>query len=198
MSPIPPVIWKVIGAAAILAAAYGAGWFQANGANRKEYEAQLSRQIAKAAQSQFDLETIRAQYDALKLTKETEQQTRIEFRDREVIRYVKSPAKKCVVSDELERAHDALTILHDIVSSPDRVPSSSETAGGADEPPAAGLPHAGRDPGPPLDDSVMLEAYGMCLEAYSSLWDTYSLLRDWNRVTYVRQREALGYKEEGM
>jgi hypothetical protein len=196
MMPIPPIIWKVLGVFAISVAIYGLGWYQANEANREKYEAQLSRQVAKAAQSQFEMETIRGEFDALKLVKNKEQEDRVEYRDREVIRYVKSPAKKCVVSAELESAHDALTRLHDIVPSPDSLSSSTETAGDTYEPAATGLPDPGRDQGPPIDDSMMLEAYGMCLDAYSSLWGTYSLLRDWNRVTYARQLEALGYKKD--
>ena len=85
MIPIPPVIWKALGAFAIVAAAFCAGWYQANEANREEYEAQLSRQIAKAAESQYQQETERAKVESDYQQKLREASERVTIVEKEVV-----------------------------------------------------------------------------------------------------------------
>lgn len=192
MIPIPPVIWKVLGAFAILAATFVFGWYQANESNRKEYEAQLSRQIAKAAEAQYAQETERAKAEAEYQQKLREASERVTIVEREVVKYVSGPSKKCPVSVELQRAHDAVTSLHDLVPGADGLPASSGPAGEPDAAPAGGLQNAPGDPSQPLDDSVMLEAYAAALMEYTALWNAYDSLREWVSVSYELQTKGAG------
>lgn len=183
---------KAIAGLAVVGIAFGAGWYQANEANREEYEAQLSRQIARAAESQYQQETARAKVEADYQRQIRAASERVTIVEKEVVKYVTGPSKKCPVSAELERAHDAVTSLHDIVPSPDGLPAASGPAGEPDAAPAGGLQNAPGDPGQPLDDSVMLEAYAAALMEYSALWDVYDSLREWVIVSYQMQVKGSG------
>lgn len=192
MITIPPVIWKVLGGFAMLAAAFVFGWYQANESNREEYEAQLSRQIAKAAEAQYEAAEATATIEADYQQKIREASERVTIVEREVVKYVTGPSKKCPVSIELERAHDAVTSLHDHLPSPDGLPASTGATGEPDAAPAGGLQNAPGNPEQPLDDSVMLEAYAYALMEYSALWDVYESLRDWVSTSHAIQNKGAG------
>ena len=192
MIPIPPSAIKAIAGLAVVGIAFGAGWFKANEANREEYEAQLSLQIAKAAESQYQQETERAKAEAEYQQTLREASERVTIVEKEVVKYVQGPSKKCPVSPELERAHDAVTSLHDNVPGADGLPASTGATGEPDAAPAGGLQNAAGDPSQPLDDSVMLEAYAAALMEYSALWNVYDSLRDWVRVSYQLQTKGAG------
>lgn len=167
--------------------------------DRISYEAQLGRQIVKSAQSQFAAEERLAKSEAAYREWQNKYDDVVEHGQEVLVKYVQSPAKKCVVSDELQHAYAELVVMHSQqVSSPNRVSSAGQAAGGTDVP-SGGSGGADADVGgiaaAPLDDSITFEAYKLCMEDRSNVRERLKRLSVKLRDDYQLQLHATGYTE---
>jgi hypothetical protein len=107
-----------------------------------------------------------------------------------VVKYVQGPSKKCPVSVELERAHDAVSgLLNDGPDPADRVPAAADSPGVVAQPQQA-----------ELADVALLSAYEHAVGELAELWNTYEDLVGWVRQTYDMQMRASGrtFTKEGL
>lgn len=204
MPPLPLFVY--VGLAGLLLSIIGSttGFFVGQSKQKEKdrvaYEAQLSRQVAKSAQSQFDAETRLAVAEAnfRKWTTET-YQPMVDAGQKVVVKYANSPAKKCVVNDELQRAYAQLVVVHSQqVSGSDRVSTAVTPTGGTDvaeggEGNTADV--AGTAAEEIIDDSVTFDLYNHCLDDRAEKIKRLKELSQWERDDYVAQMKALGYTQ---
>lgn len=148
-----------------------------------EVQAQLAHQIVKGATDLYAL----VQHTA---ALERDHQEKVDLltetinlnHETVVVKYVQGASKKCVVSPELERAHDGVSgLLHDQPTPADRLPAASVAPGVVAEPPQA-----------QLTDVALLSAYEYAIVELAELWNDYASLVQWVRDTHALQMEASG------
>lgn len=168
---------------ALLTAAYF--YIDGRGYDRRdrEVQAQLAQQIVQGATDLYALvqhtaalerdhqEKVDALTETINLNHETV-----------VVKYVQGTSKKCVVSPELERAHDGVSgLLNDKPTPADRLPAAAVAPGVVAGPPQA-----------TLTDVALLSAYEYAIAELAELWNDYASLVQWVRDTHALQMEASG------
>ena len=168
---------------ALLTAAYF--YIDGRGYDRRdrEVQAQLAQQIVQGATDLYALvqhtaalerdhqEKVDALTETISLNHETV-----------VVKYVQGTSKKCVVSPELERAHDGVSgLLNDKPTPADRLPAAAVAPGVVAGPPQA-----------TLTDVALLSAYEYAIAELAELWNDYASLVQWVRDTHALQMEASG------
>lgn len=149
----------------------------------REVQAQLAQQIVQGATDLYAL----VQHTA---ALERDHQEKVDLltetinlnHETVVVKYVQGASKKCVVSPELERAHDGVSgLLHDQPTPADRVPASAVAPGVVAEPQKA-----------ELTDVALLSAYEYAIVELAELWNDYASLVQWVRDTHALQMESAG------
>ena len=181
MIPIPPQLVgpliKVGVAAAVLVFVYIGGLFHGRSMVQEAWDAAIAEQAIAAAAQVIDQaeNTARVEVQYIKVKGETEIKTKIV--NREVVRYVESPAQKCLLSPEFVRSFDLISSL----SGPgeDGLPAASDTAGAAPEPSS-----------PRITDVAVLRAYEHAVVQLRDLWIVYDALRGWVRSNHTLAKET--------
>ena len=172
-----------IAGALALGAIWWHGYHYAEQSINARHQEAYAQQIVKGASDMYAAAQATADMERehqLKLDALTEQITNVHTET--VVKYVQGPSKKCAVSVELERAHDAVSGLLDerhVATNP--VPTSADSPGIVAEPPQAAL-----------TDVAILAAYEHAVNELALLWQDYSALVEWVRRTYTVQFEASG------
>ena len=183
---MPGLYIKLAGAIAglmILGAIWWHGYHTAETWINERHQAAYASQIVKGASDMY------AATEATALL-EREHQAKVDalmeqisnIHTETVVKYVQGPSKKCPVSPELERAHDAVSgLLNDGPDPADPVPAAADSTGVVAEPPQADL-----------TDVALLAAYERAVGELASLWEDYASLVEWVRESHKRQLEASG------
>lgn len=182
-----PLIWKIVApfvlVVGLFIGGYWMGYHKAGETLNAKHQAAYASQIVKGASDMYAAaeataaieRDYRARVDAL-----MEQISNVHTEM--VVKYVQGPSKKCPVSPELERAHDAVSgLLNDRPDPADPLPAAADPTGVVAEPQKA-----------ELTDVALLSAYERAVGELASLWEDYSSLVEWVRESHKQQIEASG------
>lgn len=202
---IPPQLMglaaKLLGVLALIVALIGVGEWHGRRAKDIEHAAEISRQAIASGENIIKNaeNTAREEAHTARIRQEQTQRTRIVEKD--VIKYVESPGKKCEVSPELERIVDAIS-ASGVPAGAEPVPDppAAPVAGGLhDASTADGLPASASaagelaaSPDARLTDAEILQAYAYAAEQYYTLRDTYHALVEWVETSYAIAKEGAG------
>lgn len=164
----------------------------------QEVQAQLAQQIVRGATDMYKLQENTARIVNEHIIEVAQLREASQAGTREVIRYVNSKAKKCVVSPELHQSFDAVTKLYDTPDTTNRLPATPEATGRVDAQENASVLQPGGVPGDdaprPMMDPVLLFAYNEVASRLASCIAEGNNLIDWVQSTYEQQLKAAGYE----
>lgn len=174
-----------IGIAGMLAlgAIWWHGYHYAEQTLNAQHQSAYAQQIVKGASDMYEAAEATAAMERehqLKIDTLMDQITNVHTET--VVKYVQGPSKKCVVSPELERAHDRVSGLLDDKPTPaDGLPAPADSTGIVAESPQTNL-----------TDAALLAAYEHAVNELASLWEDYNALVGWVRKSYELQVNASG------
>lgn len=193
------VLYMALAGVLASGASFFVGQYMQREDDRAAYEAELGRQIVKAGKAHYESEERLAQVNAEFRQWKVGYLETVSQGQKVLVQYVKSPEKKCVVNDELQRAYAQLVVLHNPVPGTDHMQATDEATGGFNVPRGG----AGRDAADvggitaaKIDDSITFEAWKICMEDRTEVRSRLKRFSAWAISEYHKQREALGYEKE--
>lgn len=164
-------------ALAILAFCAGLVFYGAH-LKQNEWDASLTQQALKSADQTIKQAENTAEVEVRYIKVQGATEIRTHVVEKEVIRYVEGPAKKCLLDPEFVRTFDAISWMHDpaTIGLPSPRASTGELA---------------QSGGPIIADAQILFAYEHAVVELHELWNTYAALVEWVRTSHELSHEGM-------
>lgn len=166
-----PIV-KLIALALAVAALFGLGYYRGYAAEKQAWDAAIAKQAVKSADTVIKAAENTAKVVTRYIKVKGDTQLVIETVEKEVIRYVDTPHPTCVLDRQFERVWDAGS---------NRLPAAAGPPSGPD-----GIADSGLTP------ATVLRAHADDANTYAKLRDAYRALVEWNKTTYLIQKEGAG------
>lgn len=144
---------------------------------QQEWDASLTQQAIKSSEQMVKQAENTAQVEVRYIKEQGATEVRTQIVEKEVVRYVEGPAKKCELDPQFVRTFDTISRLHD--PSTVGLPTSDASAGESDQ-----------SNGAVLTDITVLRAYEHAVVELHELWNTYAALVEWVTTSHELAHEG--------